>query len=81
MHDDGIALANAVEHPQRLTARQHVVLADDLEPVDRRMAVENLVIVLRAQPQPETEERRLGGRRLVVCKRRRRTDDMRAETT
>ena len=60
VHHHGIALADPVEHAQRLAARQHVIFADDLEPVDRRMALEDFVVVLRAQAEAETEERRLG---------------------
>ena len=46
MHHDGIAFADPVERAQRLAARHHVVFADDLEPVDRRIAVEDFVVVL-----------------------------------
>ena len=38
MHHDRIARADLVQGLQRLAARHHVIFADDLEPVDRRMA-------------------------------------------
>src|SRR6185312_9731443 len=69
MHYHWIALANPVEYPKRLAARQHVVFADDLEPVDRRMAAQNFVVVLRPQSKAKTKERRLGGIHLATRKR------------
>jgi hypothetical protein len=50
VHHDGIALADPVEHVQRLAALDHVVLGDDLEPVDGGGAFEDLPIMLRPQP-------------------------------
>ena len=44
----------------RGNACRHVVFADDFEPVDRRIAVEDFVVMLVAQAEPETEEGRLG---------------------
>src|SRR5260370_23458186 len=72
MHHHRVAGANSIEHAKRLATRQHVILADDLEPVDRGIAVKNLVVVLGAQRKPKTEERRLGGLRRTVCTRSRR---------
>jgi hypothetical protein len=72
VHHHRITLADPFENTERLAARQHVILADHLEPVDRRMAVQNLVIVLRAQAQSKAEKRRLGRQRPRVRKRRRR---------
>src|SRR5215211_3023449 len=72
MHHDRIALADLVEHAQGLTARQHVVLAEDLEPVDRRITGEDFVIMLMAKSEPKAEEGRFGRAGLTVCKRRRR---------
>ena len=46
VHHHGIAFADPVERAQRLAARQHVVFADDLEPVDRRIAVQDFVVML-----------------------------------
>ena len=56
MHDDGEALPDAVEDTQRLTARDHVVLADDLEPVDRRIAIEDVSVMLGAKAEAEAEK-------------------------
>src|SRR3954447_14777929 len=71
MHHDGIARADPFENAERLAAGQHIVLADHLEPVDRRLTIQNLVIVLRAEPKPEAQEWRLGRSYLAVRKRRR----------
>src|SRR6476660_5538070 len=73
VHHHGVALANPIERAQRLAAGQHVVLADDLEPVDRRIAVQDLVVMLVAQAETEAEEGRLGRRGRTVCKRGRRS--------
>jgi hypothetical protein len=60
VHHHGIAFANPVERTKRLAAGDHVVLADDLEPVDRRISVEDFVVMLRAQAETEAQERWLG---------------------
>jgi hypothetical protein len=49
--------------------RNHVVLADDLEPVDRRIAVQDFIVVLGAQPKTETKEWRLGRIHLPIRRR------------
>src|SRR5271167_3884371 len=67
MHHDRKAFADPVEGTKGLAAGQHVVFADDLEPVDRRAAVENLIIMLRAKTQPKSEERRLDGIPGAAC--------------
>src|SRR5437763_1580128 len=72
MHHHWIALSDLVEHAQPLAARQHVVLADHLEPVDRRISLEDFVVVLVAKTEAETEERRLGRTCRTVRKRRHR---------
>jgi hypothetical protein len=46
MHHHRIALADAIEHAQRLPAGDHVVLRDHLEPVDLGGAVEDLRVML-----------------------------------
>jgi hypothetical protein len=69
VHHHRIALANPVEHAQRLAARQHVVFADHLEPVDRRMTVEDFVVMLGAKPEAKTEVWRLGRIHLAIRKR------------
>src|SRR5207249_5609844 len=65
--------ADPVERAQRPAAGQHVVFADDLEPVDRRIAAQDLVVMLVAQAEAEAEEGRLGRCRRTVCKRGRRS--------
>ena len=72
VHHHGIAFANPIERAQRLAAGQHVVFADDLEPVDRRIAAQDFVVMLVAQAETEAEEGRLGRCRRTVCRRRRR---------
>ena len=47
MHHHGIALADPVEHAQRLAALDHVILGEHLEPVDFGRAVQDLGIMLR----------------------------------
>ena len=59
VHDDRIARADAVQHLERLPAGHHVVLGDDLEPVDRRIAFEDIGVVLRPETQAEAEIGRL----------------------
>src|ERR1700722_17488761 len=66
MHHHRVALANAVEHAKRLAAGQHVVFADDFEPVDRRMTAQNFVVMLRPQAEAKAEERRLGRIQLAI---------------
>ncbi len=44
-----ILLQNLVEHRQRPAAIDHVVLGDDLEPVDHRFSGEDVVVVRNAQ--------------------------------
>src|SRR4051812_34018185 len=72
VHHHGIAFANPIERTQRLAAGQHVIFADDLEPVDRRIAAQDFVVMLVAQAETEAEEGRLGRCRRAVRKRRRR---------
>ncbi len=57
VHHHRIALADLVEHAQRLAARQHVIFADDLEPVDRRIAVQDFVVMLVAQARDRSRGR------------------------
>src|ERR1043166_2055002 len=59
MHHHWIARADFFQRLQWLAARHHVVFADDLEPVDRRAAGKDLVVMLVAQAETEAEERRL----------------------
>ncbi len=59
VHHDGVALADLVEHVQGLAALDHVVLGDDLEPIDGRVAVKDLLIMLGPEPQAKAEIRRL----------------------
>jgi hypothetical protein len=47
---DRIARANVIEHAEVVAAFAEVVLAVDLEPVDRRLAVEECAVVRRAKP-------------------------------
>jgi len=57
MHDHRVVLADCIEVVKRLATVDHVVLADDFEPVDvLRLAFENVLVVLRAQPQAEAEK-------------------------
>ena len=55
VHDHRIALDDLVEHGERLSAGDHVVLRDHLEPVDVGVAVEDVAVVRRAQAEPEAE--------------------------
>src|SRR5262249_30194394 len=59
VHHDGVACSNPLKHGERTAARQHERLRDDLEPVDRPIAFENLGVVLRSQSETEAEKRRL----------------------
>src|SRR5260370_949128 len=68
VHHDGIAFANPVQRAQRLAAGQHVVFADDLEPVDWRIAGQDFVVMLRAQAETEAEEWRLRRLRRLTWK-------------
>ena len=67
MHHDGCFGAHGVEHPQRLAARHHVVLAENFEPVDAEAAVpgalEDLFVVHGANPDSDAEIGRFGGSR------------------
>jgi hypothetical protein len=58
MHYDGIAFADAVKDAQGLAAIDHVIFGDDLEPVDFRLAFEDLAIMLRPKTQAEAEKGR-----------------------
>ena len=73
VHHHGIAFADPVERAQRLAAGQHVVFADDLEPIDRRIAIEDFVVMLVAQAETEAEEGRLRRFHRAVRARRRRS--------
>jgi hypothetical protein len=59
MHHDRIALANPVEHVQGLPAFDHVILGEDLEPIDGGVAVKDLLVMLGPEPQAKAEIRRL----------------------
>ena len=55
-------LHDLIEDRQRLAARDHVVFGNDLKPIDLRVLVEDLAIVLRPKPETEPETRGTGGR-------------------
>ena len=61
VHDDRIALADPIQHVERLAAFDHVVLGNDLEPVDGRLAVEDLLVMLRPKTQAKTQIKGLLG--------------------
>jgi len=56
VHHHRIAFTDPEKKIERLAARHEVVLGDDLEPVDIRLRVEDLVVVVGAKaesvPQP-----------------------------
>ena len=57
MHHHRVVAANRVEEVERLAAVDQVILAEDFEPVDVfRFAIENVLVVLGAQTQAETQE-------------------------
>jgi hypothetical protein len=62
VHHHGITLDDLVEQAQGLAALDHVVFRDNLEPIDGGVAIENLFVMLRSQPQAKAEIRRLFGR-------------------
>jgi hypothetical protein len=53
--DEGIVPAHAFENVERSTPAHHEVLGDDFEPIDRRLALENLVVVIPAQTDAMSE--------------------------
>ena len=55
VHDHGVAFADAIQVVQRLAAGDHVVFAQDLEPVHRRPFVDDGLVVVGAQAQPITQ--------------------------
>lgn len=55
MHHDGGSLSNSIEEQQRTALRVEVVLADNLEPTQFRLAVQNVRVVDRPQTQTEPE--------------------------
>jgi hypothetical protein len=65
MHHHRIALDDFVEHRQRLSAGDHVVLGNDLEPVDVRIALEDVAVMRRPQTQTKAEI----GRTFAVARR------------
>src|SRR5262249_15453043 len=58
MHNYGIARPNLLKYGDWTAAGHHEVLRDDLEPVDRPIAFEDLGVVLRSQSEAEAEIRR-----------------------
>jgi hypothetical protein len=55
MQDEGVVPANAFENVERSATPHHEVLGDDFEPIDRRLALENLVVVIPAQTDAMSE--------------------------
>src|SRR5947208_5849053 len=49
MLDDAVLIEDAVEHGERAAAVDHVVLGDDLEPVDDGLLLEDMAIVRHAE--------------------------------
>src|ERR1019366_1202861 len=75
MQSDRVMIANPFEDMERPSSRHHEVLREDLEPIHRRIHVENLRIVLRAQTDTETEAQekersplRGGDKRYAICR-------------
>jgi hypothetical protein len=48
-----------VEQVQGLATLDHIILGEDLEPIDGRVAVKDLPIMLGPEPQAKAEIRRL----------------------
>ena len=46
---DAIALENLIEHGERTAAVDHEILRDDFEPVDDRLAREDVLVMRNAQ--------------------------------
>ena len=56
MHDHRVILANRIEKIERLAALDHVVFAEDFEPVDiLRFAFEDVLVVLGTQAEAKAE--------------------------
>ena len=58
VHRDRVALGHAIEEVQGPPLRLHVVLAEDLEPVDGGGVLEDVCIVHGPQPQADAEVRK-----------------------
>src|SRR5580693_6390432 len=56
MHHKRIACANAVEDFEWTPARDHEVFRKNLEPVDFRMTIENMQVVVASEPDAEAEK-------------------------
>ena len=62
VHDHRVIPANRIEKIERLAAVDHVVFAQDFEPVDiLRLALEDVLVMLRAQAEAKAEIRFLRG--------------------
>ena len=55
MHHDRIVRADTFENLERPSALDHEVLRDDLEPVHRRMIVEDMRVVRATEPNTEAQ--------------------------
>ena len=55
VHRNRIVRANPIQPMQRPAARNHEILAEDLEPADPRPAFDDLRVMRRAQAQSETQ--------------------------
>jgi hypothetical protein len=53
MLHDFVLLKNLIENVQRAPAVSHEILGDDFKPVDDRPARENVLVVWRAQANPD----------------------------
>ena len=53
MLDDAVLFEQKVERLQRLPAIDHEILRDDLEPVDDRFLIEDVLVVWDAQPDAD----------------------------
>ena len=61
MHHHGIVSANPVEKMQGLAALHHIVLGQDLEPVDGRRLVENCFVMGGSQSQAKAKAAAISG--------------------
>src|SRR5260370_42425298 len=57
MLDDSIALKNLIEHMQRSSAIDHVVLGDNLEPTHNRSFREDVLVVRDTKAYPNSNVR------------------------
>ena len=55
---------NFVEHGERLAAGNQVILGNEFKPIDGRIAVQNLAVVLGSKPQSKSER----GRARIWCR-------------